>query len=136
MKDDNSTHEDALIKKMFAQYTIEEPAQDFTSRVLDKVKEAQRQQTVYKPLISKNTWVFMGVCFAAVLVVGLFTVSPKATQFLNFSVLHSLSEMSLSNTFSNLKLSSVLVYAVCFLSIMICVQIPLLKSMFNKRYTY
>lgn len=137
MKEDNTIQEEKLIKKMFAKHRLETPSQDFTSRVVVAVEELHLQQkAVYKPLIGKKAWVLVLSCFVSIWIVAFFVVSKTTSQLISFDMLQQVSDTLFTYSFSELQFSNVLVYALCFLSLMICVQIPLLKNQFNKKYNY
>jgi uncharacterized membrane protein (DUF485 family) len=135
MEKQNNKFLDDLSRKIIKESDVESPSFNFTNSVMKEIKALNEgRTTVYKPLISKTSWFFISLSvLALVLYVLFFGTETEATrwmQSLDFSILSNfntdiLPSFSYSKTFS---------YAILFFGLMICIQIPLLKSQFDKRF--
>ena len=135
MEEKDTKYIDNLSKKVIGKSTIESPSFDFTNTVMSQINALQESKsTVYKPLISKPVWFLITIGFLAsslyVLFFGTKTESSNWMQSINFSMfsninLDILPSVSISKTFT---------YAVLFFGLMVCIQIPLLKNHFDKRF--
>lgn len=123
-----------LIDKMMKETTLESPSLDFTSQVMSQVlKIKTNDATVYKPLISK--WIWYGIFIS---MLGLTTylsfndsaVSGGLFEKYNFEILP---KFSISNIFSGLHFSRTTFYACILLTVMLFIQIPILKHHMDKR---
>ena len=134
MKDNVDNYLDDLAKKVIKDTAIETPSFNFTDAVMSKVsKLSVNKSTIYKPLISKTTWVFVSIVFLAVIFYTLsFGTQTEYSSWLSkidFSVL-STKEVLLPS----FKISKTFMYAFVLFGIMFCIQIPFLKHHFNKQY--
>lgn len=126
---------DDFIKKMVREAGLESPSEHFTHQVLGKIQfdTQQSQATVYQPLISKNTWILL-----ALVIVGLFAYLVLGTEDASTSWLSPLNADSLSkyNIFSliaNTTISETLSYSIIGLSIIVYIQLFLLKRYMDIR---
>jgi len=135
MKENADKYLDHLAKKVFEKTTIESPSFDFTNIVMSQVNALNENKlTAYKPLISKTSWVFISIVFLVLigyLFFGVETVNSGWFSTLDFSIL---SNNKVTNAFSGLAISKTFMYAIVFLGLMLCVQIPLLKHNFDKQF--
>jgi hypothetical protein len=135
MEEQENKHLDNLSKKIIQRVAVESPSFNFTDAVMYKVNAlSESKVTVYKPLISKTSWFIIGFCVLGlvsyILLFGSKTESSNLLQYLDLSMLSKididvLPSVSLSKTFT---------YAILFFGLMVCVQIPLLKNHFDKRF--
>lgn len=134
MNDNTSKYLEDLSRKIIVNGKLEKTSFNFTDAVMFKVEALEKKQvTVYKPLISKTTWVLISIGFLGVFMYTLFFGNaPESTTWLSKIDFSVLSDNALLNTISNFKFSRTLMYAVLFLGFMICVQILFLKNYFNK----
>ncbi len=126
---------EALIDKLMANETLEQPALDFTDNVMSKVEAISvSTATVYKPLIPKSVWLLIGISFVAL--VGYIYLKEPVTSsgWLNHFNLSNISINPLEKVSFNF--SNTLMYAVVLLGIMVSIQVPLLKHYFNKRMAF
>lgn len=68
-------NKDPFIKSILDEGGLEQPSSGFTSHVIDKLKAAQASETVfvYKPVISRKTWLILaifGIVLFAYLLLG------------------------------------------------------------------
>jgi uncharacterized protein with PQ loop repeat len=134
MKDNVDNYLDDLAKKVIKGMPNETPAFNFTNAVMSKVFELSiNKSTIYKPPISKTTWVLVSIVFLAVIIYtlsfGTQTESSSWLSKIDFSVL-SMKEVSLPS----FKISKTSMYSFVLFGIMICIQIPFLKHHFNKQF--
>ncbi|RUT70736.1 hypothetical protein D0817_09700 [Flavobacterium cupreum] len=121
-----------LIDKMMTESTLESPCIDFTSKVMDQVLAAEKSKTkVYKPLISKTTWILLGAGLTALIAYSIYSNSNTAN--LETSQLY-LNLDKASSLFSGIHFSKNILYAVLIVPIMILIQIGVLKNYFDKKY--
>jgi len=121
-----------LIDKMMAESTLESPSIDFTSKIMDQVLAAEKSKTkVYKPLISKKTWILLGAGLTALIAYSIYSNSNTAN--LETSQLY-LNLDKASGLFSGIHFSKNILYAVLIVPIMILIQIGVLKNYFDKKY--
>jgi hypothetical protein len=132
MKANEDKQLEKLVDRMMKDRVLETPSIDFTSQVMSQVLATQKSEiTTYKPLISTPVFIliFSSLTFliAYVLLNG---NSSSATRFLNlnFTVLANL------NPTRNFHFSEITTYSVVLTTIMLCIQIPLLKNYFDSRY--
>ncbi|MFD2823245.1 hypothetical protein ACFS5M_06165 [Lacinutrix iliipiscaria] len=132
-------HEDKaierLVRKVMQDTELKSPSEDFTSQIMSQIEAIESNTiTTYKPLISKRVWSVIGFAILAISVY-LFIITPSnETSWFSHVNFESLTNNSIIHTVSSFKMSKTLMYALVFLSIMICVQIPLLKNHFDKRF--
>ncbi|GAA4900125.1 hypothetical protein GCM10023311_27000 [Flaviramulus aquimarinus] len=135
MKENADKYLDDLTKKVINESAIETPSFNFTDAVMSQIEELNTSHvTVYKPLISKTTWVLVFIGFLAVILYVLLTgASSEGSIWLNEMGFNVLSSHSLIATFTGFKMSKTLMYAVLLLGIMLSVQISFLKHHFDQR---
>lgn len=129
-----------LVNKMMKETSLEVPSIDFTDEVMDRVLAlSSSKATVYKPLISKKGWVLISIGFIAITSYAIFGFKSEPSGFMNSIDFSILSNNKITHTLSSLKAPSVSIskafgYALMFLGLMICIQIPFLKHYLNQRY--
>ena len=132
MKENEDKHLEKLVSKVMKDSTLETPSFDFTSHIMQHVVGVSKT-TLYKPLISKAGWfcLIISVLIATV-VLGINEGVQNSNWFntINFSLLTS---FELPNVFSRIQFSHTSLYAFILFGIMACIQVPLLKSYFDKR---
>lgn len=123
---------DAFTKKYIKEIKEEAPSIDFTSNLMNVLLQKENL-AIYKatPLISKKVWgILIGL-----LVVSIFYVSRGTslnwvkTPKLN---LDFMSKIQIPNLFEGITVSNTMLYACFFFTIMIFVQIYVLKNHFTK----
>ena len=119
-----------LIAKMMAENTLESPSIDFTSKIMSQVLVAEKSKIkAYKPLISKSTWIFIGISLVALTAYALYSNNDVA----NFEIAKTYSDKA-SVLFSGIHISKNVLYALLVVPFMILVQIGVLKNYFDKKY--
>ncbi|MGI9547663.1 MAG: hypothetical protein ACR2MM_10525 [Flavobacteriaceae bacterium] len=128
---------DDFLKKTIKSAGFEEPSVDFTASVMDQIqqKEGSKFATSYKPLISKNAWISLGLILMAVFA---FLLSGEwESDFSNITLpfMERLSDLSLPdlsgkfnlNSIDNINIHPNVIYAVLMLSVFLYAQIIYLK---------
>ena len=133
MKNNDDKDIEKLVDKMMSESVIESPSFDFTSKVMSQVLSFEKKKSlVYKPVISKKAWF---VILAGV--IALFAFLFLNIQTTNSSVNFDLSIFSFDkwfNSFADLRISSMTGNVLLLATLMLFVQIFLLKNHFNKRF--
>lgn len=137
MKENVDKQLDNFTKKVVKKTSLESPSIHFTSEIMSQVKAfSNNSSTVYKPLISKKTWVFIALGFVTLTIYLIFGAETQQSSWfssLDFSVLQN---NKVSNALSGFTMSKTLMYAVMFFGVMLCIQIPVLKNYFDKRLDF
>ncbi|MFD2916387.1 hypothetical protein [Psychroserpens luteus] len=129
MNENADKHLDNLSRKVIGKSVVESPSFDFTKSVMSQINALSTSSvTTYVPLISKKVWALIILVFAGIIGYVSFGTSEEKNSWLSDL------DYEFVNPLSNLEFSQTSVYAVLFLALMICIQIPLLKHYFNKRY--
>nr|WP_321230772.1 hypothetical protein [uncultured Psychroserpens sp.] len=129
MNENADKHLDNLSRKVIGKSAVESPSFDFTKSVMSQINALSTSSvTTYVPLISKKVWALIILVFAGIIGYVSFGTSEEKNSWLSDL------DYEFVNPLSNLEFSQTSVYAVLFLALMICIQIPLLKHYFNKRY--
>ncbi len=135
MKENEDKYLDSFTKKIVKTASLERPSIHFTSEIMAQVNVLSTSKAVtYKPLISKKSWIIITLGFTGLCMYLIFgTETQQSSWFanLNFSVL---SDSKFTNVISGFKVSKTMMYAITFLGLMLCVQIPFLKKHFDKRF--
>ena len=130
MKEHTNKPIEKLVDKVMKSSTLETPSFDFTAKVMSQViADSKSGVTVYKPLISKTAWVVLLVVAA-----GLIAVSVYSGDASSLGLLDKLDLSKVPNLFSGIKISQTAMYSLLMFAIMLCIQVPLLKHYFNKRF--
>ena len=136
MEEQENKYLNSLSKKVMKNSAIESPSFNFTDAVMSRVNTLPESKAIiYKPLISKTAWLLIGCGVLAMVVyilsLGTKSEMPNWLQSLDFS---ALSNVSFNLDLPTVSISKTVVYSILFLGLMICVQIPLLKNHFDKRF--
>ena len=134
MKEQADTSVENLVDKMMTSSTLESPSADFTSQILSKIEVLQQSKaTVYQPLISKRVWALIVVVCVAFLVYVFYTSSTESSNWFTTIDFSKFTNNRVSESFSDYTFSKTMMYAIILLSVMVFIQIPLLKNYFEKR---
>ncbi|WJJ96039.1 hypothetical protein [Algibacter luteus] len=130
MEEKETKYLEDLLRKVIGETTIESPSLDFTNAVITRINELHKSEvTVYKPLISKMAWILI-----ALVVVSYIIFFASKTESSNWLTSVDFKILSKINVLSDVTLSKTFTYAILFLALMFCIQIPLIKNHVNKRY--
>jgi len=130
MKEHSNKPIEKLVDKVMKSSSLETPSFDFTANVMSQVMaDTKSGVTVYKPLISKAAWV---VLFLVATVLIVFLIYNNESYSLG--LLDKVDLSKIANLFSGIKISQTAMYSLLMFAIMLCIQVPLLKHYFNKRF--
>lgn len=132
-------HEDKaienLVNKVMQETELESPSLHFTSQVMSQVEALQSSViTAYKPLISKSIWGIIGFAVLATCIYLFLNTPSNESSWLSSINFDVITNNSITQTISSFKMSKTLMYTIVLMSLMICVQVPLLKNHFDKRF--
>ncbi|MFH7016295.1 hypothetical protein [Flavobacterium sp. FlaQc-47] len=127
---ENDKEIENLIEKMMTESTLESTSIDFTSKIMSQVLAIEKSKIkVYKPLISRSAWIFIGMSLIALTAYTVYSNNDVA----NFEIAKTYSEKA-SALFSGIHFSKNVLYALLVVPFMILVQIGVLKNYFDKKY--
>lgn len=121
-----------FIDKLMADDTLEKPSANFTDTVLNSL-ETKSLAVTYKPLIPKWMWALIGIALLTLIVYSLLNQQDSGTES-KLSELLNLSQIEfnpLQNV--NFNFSKTLIYSMVAFTVMIGLQVPLLKTYLNNR---
>lgn len=134
MKANTEKQMEALVSKMMKEVKLEKTSSDFTSQVMAQVLDIKLSKaTVYKPLISKWVWyTILATITVLVIYLSFNNVQASSTWFdaYNFELLPKFSFLKL---FTSLHFSKTTIYASVLLTLMLFIQIPIIKHIMNRR---
>jgi len=137
MKANSDQHIEHMVDKMMKEISLDTPSSNFTTNVMTQVETIVNQSTIkYQPLISKRSWVLILISVFTLIIYFVFDASLESSGWFSGIDFSLVSSNKLTNTMSSLKLSKTTFYAVIILSVMLFVQIPVLKYYFNKRLEF
>lgn len=133
MKNKDDKQIEKLVENLMAESTVESPSVDFTTRVMSAISAVEKSKNlVYKPLISKRIWFIIFAIIASVFGFLIFNTQPSsANSYFNFTVI---SFDKFLKPFSGLKFSTMTTNVLLAASVMLFIQIFLLKIYLNKRF--
>ncbi len=122
---------DAFAKKYINEIESESPSIDFTKNIMNSIQEFEKSEA-YKadPLISKKIWILLiGILITSILYVA----KGKSIGSIGFSKINLdvFSKIRIPNLFENISVSSVMLYACFFFTVLIFAQIYFLKKRFE-----
>jgi hypothetical protein len=137
MEANSDKHIENLVDRIMAEVSLDTPSPGFTSNVMSQVENLTKQSSIeFQPLISKRSWVLITISVMALIVYFVFDASLESSGWFSGIDFSLVSTNQLTNTLSSLKLSKTTFYAILVFSVMLFVQIPVLKYYFNKRLNY
>ncbi|NQV77723.1 MAG: hypothetical protein HQ490_05140 [Lutibacter sp.] len=132
-----------ITKYIIKEAQVESPSNDFLNKVMDSVKlENQLSLSkVYKPLISKSAWLLIITVFVAL---SIFTLTGNSGNYDLFSKvdvsflnkipsINIFENISSINIFKNIHFSSTFTFSFLFFSILVMLQLFVIKNYFNKQ---
>lgn len=132
-KNKNREELDAFAKKYINEIEEETPSIDFTVNIMDALLK-EEESSIYKttPLISKKAWFVL----ASILAVSMLFVSKgTSSSWLKIPKIKMdyLSNIQIPNLFENITVSNLMLCTCFFFTVMVFIQIYLLKNYFTKR---
>ena len=134
MKEKEDKNIEQYVHTVMKETSLESPSHDFTSKVMANVLAIDKSKvTVYKPLISKRGWVLIFGGIVAT-IVYLFLNGGTQSEGQPGSFGHTVKDFI--KTFSDLHLfqfSRITINVIVVSTILMVIQITLLKNYLNKR---
>ena len=134
MKANTDKQMEDLVSKMMKESKLDKPSNDFTAKIMAQVLDIKLSKaTVYEPLISQWVWYAILTAIAALVISLSFNnVQPSSGWFntYNFELLPKFSFLKL---FTSLHFSKTTIYASVLLTLMLFIQIPIIKHIMNRR---
>lgn len=132
MKNSEDKKIEKLVENLMAETTIESPSLDFTAKVMSGVFAVEKNKAfIYKPAISKRAWFIILGAIVALFTFLLFKTQP-ASDVSNFNLAFLNSEKML-NVLSGFQFSTLTANILFAASVMVFIQVFLLKTYLNKR---
>jgi hypothetical protein len=136
MKENEDKNMEQYVQKVIKETLLESPSHDFTAKVMANVLAMDKSNaTVYKPLISKTGWI---IIFGGIIATMVYFIINGGAQTGGHSWSFDLSGKDFIKMFSSLHLfqfSRVTVNVIVVSTILMFIQITLLKNYLNKRLT-
>ena len=137
MKEHTEQHLDKLAKKVMGSSSLEKPSLDFTANIMAKVEDlAISPLTVYKPLISKRSWLLISILVIGGLSYGVFGSGLESLGWFDNIDYSMISNNKVTQAISGVTFSKTLIYAVGFCGLLFFIQIPMMKHYFDKQLDY
>lgn len=143
MKTDKNKNIEKFTKYIIKEAQVESPSQDFLTKVMDSVKLEKEKSLikVYKPLISKLVWIIIITVFVAL---SIFMLTGNSGNYDLFSKvdmsffdkipsMNIFENISSINIFKNIHFSSTFTYSFVFFSILVMLQLFVIKNYLNKQ---
>jgi len=127
--EEQSKKQDQIIKKLIVEAGTESPSPDFKLKLMEAIREKAEQKVVYKPLITRKTWIGIAAVFIGIIVISVLfpttgLLSGLGLEPSKFETGISLPKPEFSKTF---------IYGVLFLSLFLF-QVPFLKKYVEAKY--
>ena len=104
MKENANKHIDSFTKKLFKDGSTESPSFDFTTKVMSDVNAlSSTNVTVYKPLISKRTWILISISVVALIAYFTFGLQLESSGWFSTIDYTVLSDNKITEAISSLK---------------------------------
>lgn len=137
MKEHTEQQLDKLAKKAMQSSLLESPSLDFTANIMAKVEDlAISHITVYKPLISKKSWLIISILLIGSLSYGIFGSGFEGLGWFDNIDYSIISNNKVTEAISGITLSKTLIYAIGLCGLLFFVQIPMMKYFLDKRLEY
>jgi len=134
MKANTDKHIEKFVDQMMKEISLDTPSVDFTAQIMSQVLKIKTSQTtVYKPLISKWVWYGIFISMLGLITYLSFNDSAVSAGLLEKFNLGTLPKFSMRNLFSGLHFSKTTIYACVLLTLMLFIQIPIIKHVMNRR---
>jgi len=136
MKENTEQQLDKLAKKVMQSSSLESPSIDFTANIMAKVEaSATSNITVYKPLISKRSWIIISILLIGSLFYSVLGNNFESSGWFNNVDFSIISNNKITEAISGITFSKTLMYAVGLCGLMFFIQIPMMKHYLDKRFT-
>ena len=125
-----------FIKFAIKEANIEEPSADFLNKVMNSViLESERSLSkIYKPLISKSAWAVIAV---VIISFSFFILTGTSQNSMKIPNIHSalFDKIASINLFERIHLSDTFTFSFVLFSLLVILQLVVIKNYFNKQNT-
>jgi len=136
MQDHTEQHLDKLAKKVMQSSSLESPSLDFTANIMANIEASGISHiTVYRPLISKHTWLIVAILILGGLSYSIFG-NLEGLGWVDKVDLSVISNNRVTEAISGITFSKTLMYAVGVCGLVFFIQIPMMKHYMDKRLEY
>ena len=131
MKVNEDKHIEKLVDRLMKDSVLDAPSFDFTSKVMSQVLAPKTSDvTTYKPLISKKVIITIGSVLLALTVYSLFYDNAHSNKW----TIPHIDFIPFNNITKSFQFSKITTYSVVLTTVMLLIQIPLLKNYFDRRF--
>jgi len=138
MKDNIENLLDELSKKVITASNLETPSLGFTANIMSNINVVTKQSesTIYKPLISKKSWFIIAFIFIVICAYLLFGNTSESIGWFNDVDFSFVPSFNMANVLPEISFSKTVLYAIVVLTLMLFIQIPLLKKHFDNQINF
>ncbi len=123
-----------LVSKMMKETIIEKPSNNFTAHIMEQVADIKLSKAyVYKPLISKWVWFILFAAVSSLVIYLAFNNGQPSSEWLYKLNIDFSPKVNFMKGLSSFHYSKTTVYACVLLTVMLFIQIPILKHHMDKR---
>lgn len=123
-------------KYIMKEANVEEPSADFLNKVMNSVKLEHKVSlsNVYKPLISKSAWAVIAIVLVSLSIFILTDTSQNSMKLpnINFALFDKIASI---NLFERIHFSDTFTFSFVLFSLLVILQLFLIKNYFNKQKT-
>lgn len=124
-------------KQLIKEAGVESPSSNFVKNIMSSiaVEKSSIKKLTYTPIISKPVWVVMALFFSAIcvfIVTGMVDASVFQ-KYLNFNIF---SKIATLNLFENIRFSPTFTFSFVVFSILVWVQLVVIRNFVNKQNSY
>lgn len=123
-----------LIDKLMEEAPIEAPSNNFTDAVMAKVEEVKNVKLVYKPLITKTTFIVWAIVLGSL---TFYLVSLEASTNSNLNTylsLYSETRSWIPDNLMQFQFSNKIIYVIGAFALMIYFQAQILKRFYSQKF--
>ncbi|MDE3182472.1 MAG: hypothetical protein KGM16_03540 [Bacteroidota bacterium] len=133
MKNKEDKNIEKLVENLMMENQLESPSMNFTNKVMAEVLATQKSKTlVYKPVISKKAWF---IIFGGIIALFTFLILNMNASSSAFSFKVSLFSFDkFFNPIYGMQISPVTANVVLLATVMLLIQIFLLKNYFTRKF--
>lgn len=128
---------DIFTKNLVKEAGMQSPKKDFATNIMQEIEAYEASKLAsssYKPLISKKIWFGLAVIAIGLMVFIFLGMPAEEESLLSKLGLTNIDFNMLSNLTNGFTVSKTVVYSMVVLTVMLFLQVPILRSIFYKRW--
>ncbi len=127
---------DGLIKKMVEEAGLDSPSSNFTDKVLAEIGKVESRSPVliYKPLISKEFWIFLAVVILSLVAYTVWGKAELQPQWLSMISWDRLTRPDFFRTFYQWSAPNSLIYGIAAIFSFVFLHVYLVRNSWDKFY--